>query len=83
MCRWTIGKAYPAMTVDIQLLAMNATSAKIANMTIAPVAAPIARFAIRQSVWDVVLHAQNATSRSVIAVPLNVKNAKRYFVNVV
>ena len=83
MYRWTNGKAYPAMTAAIPLLAMNATTVKIANVIIAAVAAPIAKFATQRFVSAAAMNAQLATNLFVIAVQWRVSNVMKRFVKIV
>ncbi len=83
MYRWTNGKAYPAMTAAIPLLAMNATTVKIANVIIAAVAAPIAKFATQRFAWVAAMNAQLATNLFVIAVQWYAANVMKRFVKIV
>jgi hypothetical protein len=74
---------HPAMTAAAQYLTMTATTVTIATGITAAVAAAIARDAIRQCVWGVLMSVPHATSRSAATVLSNAKIAKKSSVRIV
>ena len=70
------------MTVEVTYQAMTATTVNIATGITARSAAAIARCAIRQCVWGVLMSVPHAMSLSVITVLPNARIAKRRSVRI-
>lgn len=83
MCRWTIGKACPVMTVDTLSQEMIAIIAKTASVIIAAVVVHTVRFAIRQFVWDAAMNVRAVTSLYVGTAQRHVLIAKKRTVRIV
>ena len=78
MSRLMTGKVSHAMTVDTRSLAMIATTVSIVNVTTARNAAAIARCAIPQSAWAVLMNAHPAMNLFAKVVQQHARNAKKH-----
>ena len=72
------GKVSHAMTVDIQLLVMSAIIVSIASGITARNAAAIAKCAIPQSVWAVLMNAPPVMNLFAKVVQQHARNAKKH-----